>query len=105
MFAMVTNRFFQLICILGYSAILFLVILLGFPYTSYVAYELKLRFLVAFLSGVVLTYGFIKLKFFDFSRKYKISLITILPMICLFLVGMIGLMQQSHRGLRVFFPF
>lgn len=102
---MVKNRFFQVACTLGYLAILFLVIFFGFPYTSYVAHELKWQFFTAFLFGVTLTYGFIKLKFFDFSRKIKISLVVLFPMICLFLVGMIGLMQQSHRGFRIFLSF
>ncbi len=102
---MIKNRFVQIIFILSYLVIFFLILLVGFPYTSYVSHELKWQFLIAFLLGVTLTYGFIKLKFFDFSRKYKIFLTVLLPMICLFLVGMIGFMQQSHRGFRVFFPF
>ncbi len=91
---MIQNRLAQIITGSVYLGALFLICLLSFPLTSYFAYQLKWRFVTSLLFSIGLTYFFTR--FLEMPEKVKVILIFLLPMISLFLVGVIGFMQNSN---------
>lgn len=61
------------------------------------------RFIASFLLNIVLAYYCAR--FLDISKKTRILIAIIFPLLSILPIVALGIMQQSHRGFRVFFPF
>jgi len=98
---MIKKKLFQVV----FLACLFVLILISVAFfeMAFAFFGIVFRFVASFLLNIIFAYYCTKI--LDISKKTRMLVTFMFPLFSVLSIVALAVMQQSHRGFRVFSPF